>query len=83
MAGDNIPQELAQSGLKQIKESILQFLEAHPDGLRNVDIARGLGLSSDFRGSYRNYMTYTILTSLMGQGRINRDSETRLYFIQE
>ena len=79
--GDTTAIRSAQSGLKQIEDGILRLLEEHPEGLRNVDIARGLGLTSDFRGSYRNYLTFTILTSLMAQGRINRDSKTRLYTI--
>ncbi len=77
--GDTTAIETAQAGLKQIEEGVLRLLEAHPDGLRNVDIARSLGLTSDFRGSYRNYLTFTILTSLTAQGRIKRDSTTRLY----
>ena len=79
--GDTTAIESAQSGLKQIEESILRLLEAHPDGLRNVDIALGLGLTSDFRGSYRNYLTFTVLTSLTAQGRIKRDSRTKLYIL--
>ena len=77
--GDTTAIESAQAGLKQIEEGILRLLEANPSGLRNVDIALGLGLTSDFRGSYRNYLTFTILTSLVAQGRINRDSKSRLY----
>ena len=77
--GDTTAVDTAQTGLKKIEESILQLLEAHPSGLRNVDIAHYLGLTSDFQGSYKNYLTFTILTSLLSKGRIVRDLRTKIY----
>ena len=53
MNNDTGTQALAQEGLQQIETAILRLLDANPQGLRNVDIARNLGLSFDFGGNYR------------------------------
>ena len=44
-------QEIAQDGLRQIEDAILQLLEQNPQGLRNFEIAELLGLI--FRFSWR------------------------------
>ena len=77
--GDTSNFDFAQSGLQNIETAILELLDNNPDGLRNVDIANRLGLSSEFRGSYRNYLTYTVLMSLQIQGKVNQDSGTKLF----
>lgn len=81
--GDAVGKETAQTGLKNIKSAILGLLADNPGGLRNVDIANQLGLNSEFRGSYRNYITYTVLVSLRNQGKIGHDSRTKLFNIVE
>ena len=81
--GDTSNIDLAQSGLQNIETSIIQLLENNPAGLRNVDIADRLGLRSEFRGGYRNYLTYTVLMSLQSQGKVIRDSQTKLFTITE
>ena len=77
--GDAPGKEAAQAGLMNIESAILQLLSESPQGLRNVDIANRLGLNSEFRGSYRNYLTYTVLMSLQNQGKVNQDSQTKLF----
>lgn len=79
--GDATGKEAAQAGLAGIESAIIDLLTENPAGLRNVDIANRLGLNSDFRGSYRNYFTYSILVSLQHQGRIRQDSHTKLFSI--
>ena len=81
--GDAPGKEAAQAGLANIESAILNLLSDYPDGLRNVDIANRLGLNSEFRGSYRNYLTYTVLMSLQSQGKVIRDSQTKLFTITE
>ena len=77
--GDVPDKEAAQAGLAGIESAIINLLTENPAGLRNVDIANRLGLNSDFRGSYRNYFTYSILVSLQHQGKIRQDSRTKLF----
>jgi hypothetical protein len=57
-AGQNfIPAKTkATMGLALIKEAILDHLEAHRDGLRNAELAHGLGLESDHAGQQRGYL---------------------------
>ncbi len=79
MVGDNIPQELAQSGLKQIEEAILRLLDANSQGLRNVDIARTLGLRSDFPDRQRDYLTYSVLGGLLARGEVLWDQQSKFF----
>ena len=70
----------AQEGLHLIEDSIIRLLESNPQGLRNAQIADLLGLRSDFRGSQRNYLTYSVLGGLIHKEKIRRDDETKLIF---
>ena len=70
----------AQEGLHLIEESIIRLLESNPQGLRNAQIADLLGLRSDFRGSQRNYLTYSVLGGLIHKEKIRRDDETKRFF---
>ena len=70
---------MAQDGLRQIKEAILELLTINPQGLRNVEIADALGLRSDFQGAHRNYLTLSVLGILMDEEKIVRDEESRAY----
>ena len=76
---DNTALDTAQEGLRQIEVSILRLLEANPPGLRNVEIAELLDLRSDFQGGQRNYLTYTVLVSLISQGKVSRDNVNKIY----
>ena len=70
---------LAAEGLQQIENAVIELLDRNPQGLRNVQIAHQLGLSSGVRGGHRNYLTYSVLGSLLYQGRISWNAETKLY----
>ena len=72
-------QEVAQDGLRQIEDAILQLLEQRPQGLRNFEIAELLGLVSDFRGSQRNYLTYSVLGGLLASEKVAWNQETNLF----
>ena len=76
---DNTALDAAQEGLRQIEVAILQLLEANPAGLRNVEIAELLDLHSDFQGGQRNYLTYTVLVSLISQGKVSRDKVNKTH----
>ena len=73
------PQALARDGLRQLEDAILRLLDANPSGLRNVAIARGLGLSFDFGGRYKNQLTYAVLGGLLSRGVISHDPDTKLF----
>lgn len=60
---------------------ILRLLEAHPQGLRNAQIADALGLRSSIRDRQRDYLTYSVLGGLMARGSVTQDSETKLFTI--
>ena len=70
---------LAQEGRRTLETAILGLLEAHPEGLRNVDIAKSLGLGSSFKGGHRNRMTHSLLGGLLTRGLVAQDETTLLY----
>jgi hypothetical protein len=76
------PAELAQQGLGKIERAILQVLGAHPQGLRNADVAEKLGLRSDFNGRQKDYLTYSVLGRLLRTGRVERDEKTKLFRVR-
>ena len=80
MVENSNPQELAQAGLRQIEDAILRLLDANPQGLRNVDVARTLSLRSDFPERRRDFLTYSVLGGLLERGSIVWDQESKLFF---
>ncbi len=76
---DNTVQSLAEEGLHQIEDAILELLQHNPQGLGNAQIADMLNLHSSVRGGRRNYLTYSILGGLLADGRILRDEKSRTY----
>jgi hypothetical protein len=67
--------EKAQAGLEMLKGAILSELEQHPHGMTNAEIVHKLGLESDFGGSYRNYLSWSILGVLLGEGKVKCTGE--------
>lgn len=63
----------AQDGLLEIEGAILGLLNDNPDGLINNEIARRLGLESDFMGRQRNYLTYSVLGGMIRKGLVLRE----------
>ena len=79
IGADLTPQALAEDGLRTIEQAILDLLQQHPEGLRNVDISAILALHSTVRGGRRNYLTYSVLGGLLAQGKVAWDKQTKLY----
>jgi uncharacterized protein len=76
----NIPHgiyEKAQLGLQFLKEAILEFAEANPEGIKNSDIVRHLNLPSDNAGRQQNYLTYSILGILMRDNKVRKEKDGR------
>jgi len=69
--------EKAQAGLEMIKDAILSELKHHPPGITNAEIVHKLGLESDFEGGMRNYLSWSILGILLGEGKITTTGERR------
>ncbi len=70
-------QEKAQDGLRMIKDAILSELKHHTEGMTHAEIVHKLGLESDFEGGMRNYLSWSILGILIGEGKIKSIGERR------
>jgi hypothetical protein len=64
--------EKAQIALNLLKGAVLELTRANKEGLTNYDVAKCLGLQSDYGGGSKNYLSYSILGILMRDGRIRR-----------
>lgn len=73
----------AQKGLDLLKEAILRELAGGP--LSNADVVHRLGLESDFEGRNRNYLSWSILGLLIGEGRVayRGERQDRVYLLRE
>ena len=83
MNTDKTSSTMAQLGLRQIESAVLSLLSRNPQGLRNVDIANGLGFLSELEGRYRNHLTYSVLGILLAKREVIRDYERRVYMRSE
>lgn len=71
----NVPDgcyEKAQIGLEFLKESIVELAKANPDGIKNSDASKYLGLQSSYNGGAKDYLSYSILGLLMREMLIER-----------
>jgi hypothetical protein len=68
----NSLKQRAQEARSELESSILELLKQKPTGLRNSEIARELGLETDFQGRQKNYLTYSILGGLLARGEVRR-----------
>lgn len=76
----NLPEgcyERAQNALEMLKSSVLELTEANPTGVKNSDVAKLLGLQSDYGGGSKDYLSYSILGVLMREGKIIRTAQGR------
>jgi hypothetical protein len=60
--------DTAQQALAMLKAAILAELEHGP--LSNADLVHRLGLESDFEGKNKNYLSWSILGMLVGEGTV-------------
>jgi hypothetical protein len=66
--------ERAKAAREEMEQAILEYLAERPDGAINNEIARDLGLESDFTGRQKNYLSYSILGGLLSKGLVVRES---------
>ena len=78
------PKDKAQQGLRLLKEAVAAFVREHTDGVTNVEVARHLGLESDFQGEQQNYLSWSVLGLLVKEGtvRYEKDGRRRVYFAE-
>ncbi|WP_299322950.1 hypothetical protein [Parasphingopyxis sp.] len=67
------PKERAAAARAELEQAILDYLRNHPEGAINNQIARELGLESDFDGRQKNYLSYSLLGGLMKRGLVKRE----------
>ena len=70
-----IPQgtiERAQLGLELLKSAVFELVKANPSGISNSDAASLLGLRSDYKGSQKDYLSYSVLGLLLREGKVVR-----------
>ncbi len=71
----NVPEgvvEKAQIALELLKASVWELTRANKNGVTNYDVAKCLGLQSDYGGGSKNYLSYSVLGILMREGKVKR-----------
>ena len=66
--------EKAQIGLNLLKNAIVEFAKANPDGVTNADVAKALNLQSDYEGGSKDYLSFSLIGILMRNGTLKRDA---------
>ncbi|MDQ9171790.1 GIY-YIG nuclease family protein [Oxalobacteraceae bacterium R-40] len=64
--------EKAQIALNLLKAAVLELAQGNPDGITNSDVAKALGLQSDYSGGSKDYLSWSILGLLMREGKMIR-----------
>lgn len=73
----------AQTALVQLKAAVRQVLsEAEPDGLRNADIGRALGI---YMGhvEHEGHIPRTLLALMEAEGVVEQDKSTKLWTLRK
>jgi hypothetical protein len=74
------PNEHARTGLEHLKEAILGYLRLNPQGVGNSQIARDLGLESDFQGKQKQYLSWSVIGLLVNEGKVVFEKRGRRAF---
>ena len=64
--------EKSQIALEHLKSAVFEIAQANKDGVTNYEVAKCLGLQSDYGGGSKNYLSYSLLGILMRDGKIKR-----------
>ena len=75
-------QEKSIYAVSLLKEAILEIINKNPQGIGNSEIARLLELESDFEGSQKNYLSWSIIGLLVNEGKVKyrKIGSRKLYF---
>jgi uncharacterized protein len=69
--------EKAQMALDHLKSAVFETTKANKNGVTNYDVAKCLGLQSDYGGGSKNYLSYSVLGILMREGKVKRLSNKK------
>jgi hypothetical protein len=71
--------------LALLKEAVLEEIDSSPGALAHADIVRRLELQSDFEGTGKNYLSWSVLGLLVNAGQVKYrgDRQERVYFVRE
>ncbi len=75
--------EKSKQAVSLLKDAIIETIKQNPTGIGNSDIARLLKLESDFEGSQRNYLSWSIIGLLVNEGKVKykKVGSRKLYFV--
>ena len=60
-----------------LKEAVLELAQANGEGVNNSEVAKVLGLQSDYAGGSKDYLSFSLLGLLMREGKISRVEHAR------
>ena len=66
-----------------LKSAVMELAKANPEGIKNADAAKYLGLQSDYGGGSKDYLSYSLLGVLMKEGRILRNDKKKHVALDE
>ena len=80
------PEQKAADGLSLIKESVLEYLAKHPEGVRSTTLRRDLGLENP-TGQRKDYLFWGLSSLMQAEGsieakRINGERFKRLFLVR-
>jgi uncharacterized protein len=64
--------EKSQIAVELLKAAVWELTRANKNGVTNYDVAKSLGLQSDYGGGSKNYLSYSVLGILMREGKVKR-----------
>jgi IclR helix-turn-helix domain len=62
----------AEEGLRLMQDAVVDLLAEHPDGMTNSQIARELGLHSDYEGHHQGYLSWSIMGLLLNSRKVEK-----------
>ncbi len=76
------PKQKATAALRDLEDSVCEYIAEHPEGVRNADIAEALNLHSNFEGKNCDYLSWSILGLLLDAKRVRyvRQGNRRVYY---
>lgn len=79
------PKEKAQRGRDLIEEAVLELIGSSTHAMTHAEIVNQLEIPSDFEGTGKNYLSWSILGLLVNAGRIRYRGQRhkRVYFLRD
>lgn len=78
---DSKPYLMAQEAVAQLKAAIHMLLANSPEGLKNSDVGRALGI---YRGhvEHEGHIPRTLLAMMESEGVVEQDKETKVWSLK-